>query len=108
MDFKNRKTQITIGVVVILAALLGWHLFGGTKQPVALLTEVAQDPVETIIGRELLLALEKMKLVKLDVAFFNDPLYKSLQDTTVEIPKQPIGRRDPFAPLPRSGLNAGL
>lgn len=99
MDLKDRKTQVTIGVVAILLAFGGWYFFGGKSEPEAYLMEIAEDPVESIIGRELLSALEKMRSVKLDVSLFDDSAYKSLQDTTVEIPKQPIGRRNPFAPF---------
>lgn len=103
MNFKDRKTQIEIGAAVLALILIGWYFFGRSSStdyaPGALL-EVNQDPVEAIIGRDLLLALNKMKSIKLDISFFNGPEYKSLEDNTVEIPRQPIGRRDPFAPLP--------
>lgn len=97
-DFKNRKNQITAGVIAVLVIFAGWYFLGRSNQPEASVN-VTQDPVEAIIGRDLLSSLDKMKSVKLDTSFFNDPVYKSLQDTSVQVPKQPIGRRDPFAPI---------
>ena len=103
MNFKNRKTQIEIGVAVIALILIGWYFFGSgssTDSASGALMEINHNPVEEIIGRDLLSALVKMKSVKLNISFFNDSSYKSLEDNTVDIPRQPIGRRDPFAPLP--------
>lgn len=108
MDLKNRKTQIEIGVAIVLIALAGWYFWGRGSTPTDSIVQVSQDPVEAIIGRDLLSALEKMQSVKLDVTFFNEPAYKSLQDTTVEVPKQPIGRRDPFASLSGNNQSGGL
>ena len=99
MDLKDRKTQVTIGVVVLLLIIAGWYFLGGKSEPASYLTEIAGDPVEAIIGRDLLIALEKMRAVTLDVSLFNDSSYKSLQDTTVIVPTQPIGRHNPFAPF---------
>ena len=63
------------------------------------LTETNTDPVEAILGKNLLLTLEKMKAVKLDTKFLDDSVYKSLVDLSVEVPSLPAGRRDPFAPI---------
>ena len=101
MDFKNKKTLLITGGVVVLLIIIVWMMIGGgsgSKTDTSLVA-VASDPVELIIGREMLAALDKMKSVKLDTSFFSNPVYKSLEDFTVQIPKQPIGRRDPFAPI---------
>src|SRR3989344_4647536 len=104
-DFKNKKTQaITAGVVVALIIII-WMVVGGgggSAPEDPSLTAVASDPVELIIGRDMLAALDKMKAVRLDTSFFSNPVYKTLQDFTVQIPKQPVGRRDPFAPIGQS------
>lgn len=100
-NFKNKKTlYITIGVGIVLIIIL-WLMFSGrsSNQADSTLIAVASDPVELIIGREMLIALDQMKSTKLDVSFFADPAYKSLEDFTVEIPEQPVGRRDPFSPI---------
>lgn len=102
-DFKNKKTLLITGGVVLVLIIILWMMFSGGGSGTATdnvpLTEVASDPVELIIGREMLAALDKMKATKLDTSFLDNEVYNSLQDFSVEIPKQPIGRRDPFAPL---------
>lgn len=98
-NFKDKKTLLITGGIIALMIIL-WMMFGGgSAETDPSLTEIASDPVELIIGREMLLSLEKMKSVKLDTALFEDNVFKSLEDFTVEIPKQPIGRRDPFAAI---------
>ena len=101
MNFKNKKTLLIAGGVVILLIIIVWTMLGsgGSDQTDTSLVVVASDPVELIIGREMLAALDEMKAVQLDTTFFDSPVYKSLEDFTVQIPKQPIGRRDPFAPI---------
>ena len=100
IDFKNKKTLYTIGGLVVIVILFWLFMRGGGDSDVdSALTEVASDPVELIIGREMLSALDQMKSVKLDNKFFDSKAYSSLRDFTVEIPKQPIGRRDPFAEI---------
>jgi hypothetical protein len=98
-DFKNKQTLIAI-VVVLLFLVGGWWFFMGQGNDSQSATvEMASDPIENILGRELLVSLEKMKTVKLDYTFLSNNLFKNLNDFTVTIPNQPVGRRDPFASL---------
>ncbi len=89
-------------MAVVLIAIGGWYFFGrqDSTSDLTLFVEASGgDPIEAIIGRELLISLEKMKTINLDTTFFSDPAFTNLEDFTVEIPKQPIGRRNPFAPI---------
>ena len=100
MDFKNKKNLVIIGAVIILLVIVLWLVIGrGGGEINQILIEVSSDPVELIIGRDMLVALDKMRNVKLDTGFLSNSVYQSLSDFKVEIPSQPIGRRDPFAPI---------
>ncbi len=55
--------------------------------------------VDAAMGQDLLAALALLKTIRLDTSMFTDPLFKSLSDWGKEIPSQPVGRRNPFAPL---------
>jgi len=55
------------------------------------------SPLNATLGRELLTALAKLQSTKLDTSIWDDPVFASLQDFGVEIPAQPVGRRNPFA-----------
>ena len=101
VDFDDKKVQFIIGGMLIVILFLGWVIFGRIPAVTDgnLLSEVGEDPIEDILGRELLLSLEKMKSVKLDTSFFSDPVYLSLNDISIEVPQMLSGRRNPFAPL---------
>ncbi len=100
MDLKDKKNIIILSVSTGLLLLGGWFLFfrdSGVANDS--LSETSVNPIENIIGQELLVSLEKMKQVKLDTTILKSDIYTSLIDFTVDIPDQPIGRRDPFAPV---------
>jgi hypothetical protein len=48
--------------------------------------------------------LNKIEAIKLDDTIFTDPVFKSLQDFSVEITldQKDVGRPNPFAPIPKS------
>lgn len=114
---KSKKIIIG-GVIAVLLVVLYFGFFsgsgsvsstetaGGVSNGSDMLVEVPVNPEEELLGRSLLLSLERMKTIKLDLSFFSDPVFKSLRDFSVEIAKQEIGRRNPFAPLIR-GIRIG-
>ena len=52
------------------------------------------------VSKELLVTLTNLRTIRLDDSIFSDPSFISLADYGVTIPPQPVGRRNPFAPLP--------
>ncbi|MDO8564712.1 MAG: hypothetical protein Q7R88_01830 [bacterium] len=85
------------GIILILVALLVY--LGGSDAPPPALSELSASPLESVLGRELLGTLERLKSTTLDVSVFEDVVFKSLQDFGVDIAPQPVGRRNPFAPF---------
>ncbi len=51
------------------------------------------------VGSTELSLLNQIKSLSVDTAFFTDPVYKTLEDYTVMIPVQNVGRPNPFAPI---------
>ncbi|MEK7170321.1 MAG: hypothetical protein AAB767_03475 [Patescibacteria group bacterium] len=98
--FEHMNKRIVLGFAGILIVLLGVFFYllagtdGSTEGPV---TTLSASPLDTTLGRELLSALAELKSTKLDTSIFDDPVFASLQDFGVEIPAQPVGRRNPFA-----------
>lgn len=43
---------------------------------------------------------QQLEQVSLDTSLFTDPRFTSLQSYAAQLEEQPIGRTDPFAPLP--------
>ena len=51
------------------------------------------------LGQDLLAALALLKTIRLDTSIFSDGVFASLSDWGKTITPQPVGRRNPFAPL---------
>lgn len=103
--FKKNRTAI-LGIVAGIIALIAYfQFFGGSSSSVLTSSSEAPSPA----GSDLLVALGNLQGIKLDNAVFQDPVFISLSDFGVDIPSQPVGRRNPFAPLSKSsGGNTSL
>jgi hypothetical protein len=95
---KNKKLLAIAAAILVLIIGVFFLVNNNSSPDTSALISTPIDPVETILGRELLAGLQKMKSIKLDLTIFGDPVFSSLKDFSHEIPKQPIGRRNPFAP----------
>ena len=51
-------------------------------------------------SQELLAILLQLRTITLSENIFSDDTFRQLQDFSQEIPPQPVGRDNPFAPLP--------
>jgi hypothetical protein len=108
IDIDDPKTQYVIGGLIIAVMFVGWIVLSKSSgDSGANLTEQSgSDPIEKIIGRQLLASLERMKSVNLDTDFMQDSTYQSLSDLSVEVPELPKQRRDPFAPIGNDYLDS--
>jgi hypothetical protein len=90
----QRKITIVIGVILVLG--IAWYVLSssGGSAPQTLSTEDSGG------DQELRQSLQTLRTIKLDAAIFTDPIYLSLQDFSTQIVDEPVGRTDPFAPLP--------
>lgn len=55
------------------------------------------------IGSETLQILSELRTLKLDEDIFSDKAFRSLEDFSMELQPQPVGRNNPFAPLGTDG-----
>ncbi|HEY4511054.1 MAG TPA: hypothetical protein VJG29_01640 [Candidatus Paceibacterota bacterium] len=94
-----KKNKLALAGAVALIILIGAYLAfrGGNNEELLQSTESGQ--LSSPVSRELLLTLSDLRNVTLDESLFSDPSFRSLVDFGVEIPLQPVGRRNPFAPL---------
>ncbi len=95
---KLRENKNTIILVVIIGGIfLGFWSLSRGKEP--LLSVIVRTPNQEIIGRELVVELERLRtLSRINTSLFNDPVFGRLQDTEVRPAVQSIGRRNPFVP----------
>jgi len=95
--FKDKKTVI-YGLVLTALLIVAYFVMFADKGEGPALTAVSEDPTSAV-SRDLLKTLSSLSVIKLDESLFADPVFTSLSDFGVIIPAQPIGRRNPFAPI---------
>lgn len=87
---------IVIGAIVLVGAYFAFFSGSGSS---TLLSSNSGSSETSKISQELLVTIGDLKAINLDTKIFSDPAYQSLVDFHVDIPLQPIGRDNPFAPL---------
>lgn len=97
-QYKN----IIFFVGLVLFAFVLFSLFldvGGGTAP-TLVSEGAQEA--NVAERELLATLLELRSITLDEEIFDDTTFRQLEDFSQELVPEPVGRPNPFAPLPFS------
>ncbi len=98
----SKSIYIVVGVLIVFA--IGYFYFQGSK-PVdnGALQELV--PTDDVAARVVSL-LNQIQSLKIDATFFDDEAYQSLIDHTQQIPEVPVGRPNPFAPLPGGAVSS--
>ena len=111
MKNSSSKNAI-IAIVVILVLFIGGYFYlKGTPNDSALSSlGIVGGPGEgdadaSIKGSQILLLLSQIKSINIDTSIFNNQMYKSLIDYTVEVPQQNVGKVNPFAEFVGSNVS---
>lgn len=91
----QHKLTVAIGVLVIAGGIWYGMSGGATAQPL-----LATDTPLSAGDQELVATLLELRAVSLNGTIFSDPIFLSLKDFGKEIVPEPVGRPNPFAPLP--------
>ncbi len=90
--------KILYALLAIVALFAIYKFFFAKDEAPALSTEtVANLPPEA--GGDLLSLLLELRSLTLTGNILSDPTFATLQDFTISIPPEPVGRRNPFAPI---------
>lgn len=96
LDILKQNKIVTLIIIVILVAAAWYGISSSSNNTSALTSQVVADSkADQTVVDELL----KLRAIRLEGAIFADPAFESLQDSGVDIVSEPIGRRNPFAPL---------
>ncbi len=96
---KTHHFIMTLGIGAIAVTGYFYASQAGMIQAQGLLTsQVAGSGVTGIAGQQVISFLNQLQSVEFDTRLFTDPEYKSLQDFTVDIGAQAVGRANPFLP----------
>ncbi len=103
MKNSSSKNAI-IAIVIILVLFIGGYFYlKGTPNDDAVSSldivggQGEADANASIKGSQILLLLSQIKSINIDTSIFNNQMYKSLIDYTVEVPQQNVGKVNPFA-----------
>ena len=77
------------------------QLISGTNS----LANVRSVSETKILGEQITQALIQIESLRLDRSIFDNPILSSLTDRNQNISSEPIGRRNPFAPLSDTSVN---
>lgn len=110
----DSKKILTIFIIIVIVALIGFALykFGGSRASIgsglSTVETSSSSAVEEVLGRPFLDDLNALENLNMDVAFFanpgkenpdGDPVFRSLIDRHKELPREPVGRENPFLPI---------
>ena len=105
LDIVKKNKFLFIGVAILVAGFVWYGM--SERQPEGLLTSesgVGGTTAQTAAERELLNTLLELRAIRLDGEIFSDPGFAALRDFSTDIVSEPIGRRNPFAPLGEPGV----
>lgn len=105
-ETNNNKMYAVLGILLIV--VVGWYLYSRQKpSEIAGESFIIDDPMMLAaggatgdVGMEILDLLSKIQGLRIDTTLFADPAYRSLSDYTQQVAPQPVGRDNPFAPIP--------
>jgi len=111
MTPKLKKIIITVVVLGIL--FFAYNLFfGGQKEDKNVLISgsnglgVTRNVAETqALGKQITQALVQIDSLNLDRSIFENSVFKTLMDRSESISPEPVGRKNPFAPLSDTSVN---
>lgn len=94
---KENKKAIIFLVLILLVFWL--YKRSGTEIEPLISVLDGEGASQQIIGKELIDELQRLKdLNRINVDFFDNPDFQSLEDISVEVSPQPLGRTNPFIP----------
>jgi hypothetical protein len=109
----SSKNTIIVSIILIVTVVLVYFYFEGSTTPFG--GSLLQSQAGGSVGSAELTLLGQIQSLKIDVSLFTDPSYETLQDYSVAIPTENVGRPNPFAPLlnlssagSQGGIQTGL
>ncbi len=99
--FEKYKKVIIASIVIIVLFIL-YAKFIKPDTETSLLTSVGTGSAQSsadLLGADIIRAINQINALELDISIFNHPILLKLVDRTNFIEPQPVGRRNPFAPL---------
>jgi len=98
MDLVKQNKFLFVIAALVIAGFV-WYGLSEKKPKEGLLTSESVSGAQSAAERELLDTLLELRSIQLSGQIFGDPAFGRLQDFSTQIVSEPIGRKNPFAPL---------
>jgi len=99
------KNIIIVGVIIALGLIAYSFLKPAPTAETLLATTERQDSAQ-VLGDEISSAISQINSLKLDRGVLDDPVVKNLKDHSKPIIAEPVGRKNPFAPIGQDSGNS--
>jgi hypothetical protein len=97
MGILKNNIVIAILAIILLSAAGAYYLMREPEDNSLLVSESVDG--QGGVERELLTTLLELKSLRFEPAIFGDDAFNNLKDFSREIPDEPYGRNNPFAPV---------
>ena len=104
MEFIKKNKNILLGAAILILVFTGYGMWSrnssSNDSSSGLTFTDSPIAVDTVGGQEILNVLNQLRHLSIDSSIFESPAFLSLMNYTVATSSEPLGRPDPFAPLP--------
>lgn len=94
----NPKNTTIVAIIAVIVLAIVYFYFSGGATPESERTIEAQSA--NVASNRVLSLLNQIQSLQINTDLFKATAYQTLVDYSVEIPELPVGRPNPFAPLP--------
>ncbi len=98
----SKKTAVAFFAILAIGALIYFYTMGSPTDSDSMLdvTGTPESMASDAIGGRVLTLLQEVNSLNIDATVFNNSVYRSLVDYSIEVPPQNVGRPNPFQPFP--------
>lgn len=93
----SKSKKIIVGLVVLVLCFVGYKVFLSPAD-VAVPSEYS-DASGNLVGQDVLDLLQSLQNVSIDPALFSGYAFQNLEDFSITVQAEPLGRTNPFAPI---------
>ncbi|MEN9913191.1 MAG: hypothetical protein RLY66_599 [Candidatus Parcubacteria bacterium] len=95
----SKKSTIGIIIIIVMACLAYYFFTKGNSAPEGALVQQSTPQADAVSARILSL-LNQVSKLEIDTSIFEDVVYMTFKDRSIQIPPVEVGRPNPFAPIP--------
>jgi hypothetical protein len=93
----SKSKKIIVGIVILALCFLAYKVFiSPSGEDLASANSASSG---ALVGQDILNLLESLKTVTINPEIFTGQAFQNLEDFTIVIQPEPIGRANPFAPI---------